>query len=416
MAEAKKKIVLAYSGGLDTSCILKWLIEKGYEVIAYVADIGQEEDFTAVREKACKIGASKVIIEDLREKFIISYVWPLVKCGLLYEGRYLLGTSLARPCISEGLISTAKKENAKIISHGATGKGNDQIRFELSCYTLYPEVEIIAPWRDVEFFNRFQGRSDLIDYAEKNGIPVSATPKDPWSMDANLLHISYESGILENPNNSAPENLYKLTKDPLICSDKFHEIEITFAKGVPSSVKDYETNEIIRGPLKIMEFLNTVGGNHGIGRIDIVENRFIGLKSRGIYESPGTKILHDAHKDLEIYLLDREVLRLKCYLSDKMSDYVYNGFWFSPECDFVKNCLENSQEFVSGSVRVRLYKGNVFIMGRSSEISLYNEKLVSMDVKGDFQPEDAGGFIRIQAVRLKEYQRFKLQQKSENLN
>ncbi|XP_001603273.3 argininosuccinate synthase [Nasonia vitripennis] len=411
MEEERKKVILAYSGGLDTSCILLWLIEKGYDVIAYVANIGQDEDFEAAREKALSIGAKKVIIEDLREAFVTSYVWPAVRSGLLYEGRYLLGTSLARPCISEGLIRAARSENAMTISHGATGKGNDQVRFELSCYTLLPAVQILAPWREPEFFNRFQGRPDLLEYAKKNKIPVSATPKEPWSTDANLLHISYESGVLENPANQAPSDLCKMTNNPQDAPDEPLDVEIYFGKGYPTFVENLHTHQVYKSPLAIIEFLNNVGGEHGIGRIDIVENRFIGLKSRGIYESPGAKIVHEAHQDLEVYLLDKEVLRLKSYLADKMSDYVYNGLWFSPECDFARESIALTQKYVTGSVIVRLYKGSVSIVARKSDVSLYNEGLVSMDSKGDFQPEDAGGFIRIQALRLKEYQRFKEQHK-----
>ncbi|KAK2574997.1 hypothetical protein KPH14_008752 [Odynerus spinipes] len=412
MAEDQKRVVLAYSGGLDTSCILLWLKENGYDVIAYVANIGQEEDFDALREKALKIGASKVIIEDLRNVFVKSYVWPAVACGLRYEGRYLLGTSIARPCISEGLIRTAKAEKASIVSHGATGKGNDQVRFELSCYSLYPEVEILAPWRKREFYTRFPGRPDLLEYARKNGITVSATPKEPWSTDANLLHISYESGILENPAAVAPKQLCKMTSDPEDSPTKPEEIEIAFKNGYPSSVKNLNNGRVVDDPLEIIEYLNEIGGKHGVGRIDIVENRFIGLKSRGIYEAPGSTILYEAHQDLEVFTLDREVLRIKSYLAEKMSAYVYNGFWFSPECDFVRESIERSQKYVTGIVKLKLYKGSVSILARSSDVSLYNENLVSMDRQGDFQPEDAEGFIRIQALRLKEFHRFKKQQRT----
>lgn len=409
MADLKKKVILAYSGGLDTSCILFWLKEKGFQVIAYVANIGQDEDFDAVREKALKIGATKVVVDDLKEVFVISYVWPAMACGLLYEGRYLLGTSIARPCISEGLIKLARTEDANIIAHGATGKGNDQVRFELSCYSLYPDITILAPWREREFYTRFQGRSDLLEYARQNGIPISATPKEPWSTDANLVHVSYESGVLENPATPAPKGLYKMTADPINSSLDAEEIEMNFAKGYPINVKSLKDEKIFDTPLTIIEYLNKIGSAHGIGRIDIVENRFIGLKSRGIYESPGAKILHTAHQDLEVFILDREVLRIKSYLTDKMSDYVYNGFWFSPECDFVRNSIQYSQKYVNGTVRLQLYKGNVMAIGRSSKVSLYNENLVSMDVQGDFEPADATGFIRMQALRLREFHRFNKQ-------
>ncbi|PBC27168.1 Argininosuccinate synthase [Apis cerana cerana] len=409
MSETAKKVVLAYSGGLDTSCILLWLKEKGYQVIAYMANIGQEEDFDAARKKALKIGATKVVIEDLREVFLSSFVWPAIACGLLYEDRYLLGTAIARPCISEGLIRLAKSENAYIIAHGATGKGNDQVRFELNCYSLYPDIQILAPWREKEFYTRFSGRPDLLKYAQQNGIPISVTPEEPWSTDANLLHVSYESGILENPNALAPKEIYKMTCDPLCSPTEPEEIEIKFEQGYPSSVKQLKNNETFLTPLKIMQYLNEVGNLHGIGRIDIVENRFIGLKSRGIYESPGATILYKAHQDLEIFILDREVLRIKSYLTNKMSDYVYNGFWFSPEFDFVRNSILYSQKYVNGTVRLQLYKGNVFVLSRHSKTSLYNQSLVSMDVQGDFESEDVGGFIRTQAYRLKEFNRFKKQ-------
>ncbi|XP_076282041.1 argininosuccinate synthase [Lasioglossum baleicum] len=410
MSKSGKKVILAYSGGLDTSCILLWLKEEGYQVIAYMANIGQEEDFNVVEEKALKIGAIKVVIEDLREVFVSSFAWPAIACGLIYENRYLLGTSIARPCISEGLIRIAKAENASIIAHGATGKGNDQVRFELSAYSLCPNIQILAPWREKQFYTRFAGRPDLLRYAQENGIPVSATPKEPWSIDENLLHISYESGILENPNTAAPRGLYKMTTDPLNSPAESAEIEIGFREGYPSFVKNLKDQGTYIAPLLMMQYLNKIGSLHGIGRIDIVENRFIGLKSRGIYESPGVKILHEAHQDLEIFLLDREVLRVKSYLADKMSNYVYNGFWFSPECDFVRNSILYSQKYVSGTVRLRLYKGNVSILGRHSEVSLYNKELVSMDIRDGFEPEDAGGFIRTQAIRLKEFYRLKHRQ------
>ncbi|EFN88795.1 argininosuccinate synthase [Harpegnathos saltator] len=409
MSDSKKKVILAYSGGLDTSCILFWLREKGFQVVAYVANIGQNEDLDAVRKKALKIGAVKVVIDDVKEAFVTSYVWPAVACGLLYEGRYLLGTSIARPCISQGLIRIARAEGAGIIAHGATGKGNDQVRFELSCYSLCPDIKILAPWREHEFYTRFQGRPDLLEYARQNGIPTSATPKEPWSTDANLVHISYESGVLENPANPAPRGLYKMTTDPMSAAAEAEEIEIDFKHGYPSRVRNVKSGRTLDAPLAIIEYLNEVGGAHGIGRVDIVENRYIGLKSRGVYESPGAKILHVAHQDLEVFALDREVLRVKSYLTDRMSDYVYNGFWFSPECNFVRESILLSQRYVNGTVRLQLYRGNVMAIGRSSEVSLYNENLVSMDVQGDFEPADATGFIRTQALRLKEFHRFSKQ-------
>ncbi|XP_067211584.1 argininosuccinate synthase isoform X1 [Linepithema humile] len=374
MSDSKKKVILAYSGGLDTSCILFWLREKGFQVIAYVANIGQDEDFDAVREKALKIGAVKVVIDDLKEAFVSSYVWPAVACGLLYEGRYLLGTSIARPCISQGLIKTATTEGVNIIAHGATGKGNDQVRFELSCYSLCPAITILAPWREHEFYTRFQGRSDLLKYARQNGIPISATPKEPWSTDANLVHISYESGILEDPAIPAPKELYKMTTDPINSALEAEKIEISFKKGYPVNVKSLKDGKIFDTPLTILEYLNQIGGAHGIGRIDIVENRYIGLKSRGIYESPGAKILHIAHQDLEVFTLDREVLRIKSYLTEKMSDYVYNGFWFSPECDFVRESIQYSQKYVNGVVKLQLYRGNGSYTSKLTKVIKFNTR------------------------------------------
>ncbi|KAJ8925454.1 hypothetical protein NQ315_009288 [Exocentrus adspersus] len=398
------KVILAYSGGLDTSCILKWFLEKKFEVICYMANIGQDEDFEQARQKALKIGASKVVIEDVREEFVTKYVWTAIQAGLIYESRYLLGTSLARPCISVGLIKCAKENQARYISHGATGKGNDQVRFELSCYSLDPDVKIIAPWRLEEFTARFQGRQDLLKYASDNGIPVSVTPKAPWSMDANLMHISYESGILEDPSNEAPSDLFLMTKDPKLAPDNSVRIEVEFQHGLPVSVT--VGDEIHRNPLDMFILLNKIGGQHGVGRIDITENRFIGLKSRGVYETPAGYILHIAHTDLEVFSLDKEVYRVKQSLQNRLSDYVYNGFWFSPEGQYVRKCIVLAEEQVTGVVKLEIYKGNVFVLGRSSPVSLYNADLVSMDKHADFSPSDATGFINIHAIRLKEYNHY----------
>ncbi|XP_074042118.1 argininosuccinate synthase [Leptinotarsa decemlineata] len=401
---SKARVVLAYSGGLDTSCILKWLMDKDYEVICYMANIGQDENFEEAREKALKIGAAKVVIEDVRETFVKDYVLPAVQAGLLYESRYLLGTSLARPCISVSLVKCAKENNAHYIAHGATGKGNDQVRFELSCYSLWPEIKIIAPWRQEEFTTKFQGRQDLLRYASENNIPVSATPKAPWSMDANLMHISYESGILENPDNEPPEDLFVMTKDLKLAPDTSLRIQVHFEKGIPVLVEGGSRR--IEKPLEILLFLNEIGGEHGVGRIDIVENRFIGMKSRGVYETPGVYILHKAHEDIELFCLDKEVYRVKQSLRDRLSDYIYNGFWFSPEADYVRKCISLAEETVSGIVKLEIYKGNVIVLGRSSKVSLYNEDLVSMDKHSSFVPGDATGFINIHAMRLKEYNNF----------
>lgn len=325
--------------------------------------------------------------------------------GLIYEQRYLLGTSLARPCISVGLVEVAKEKGAKYISHGATGKGNDQVRFELNCFALFPGVKIIAPWRDGEFCARFQGRQDLLDYAKLNSIPVSATPKAPWSTDANCMHISYESGILEDPLEIAPESLYSFTKNPLEQSQSAYNIEIHFKNGLPSKVKDLENGHEFVKPYEILELLNDVGRKYGVGRIDIVENRFVGLKSRGVYETPGCSILYAAHQDLELYCLDREVYRTKSLLKDRMSDYVYNGFWFSPEAIYCRKCLEISQEHVNGKVVIQVLPGYTRVVARESVGGLYNQELVSMDVHGNYSPMDATGFIAINSVRITEYAR-----------
>ncbi|XP_077299505.1 argininosuccinate synthase-like isoform X3 [Arctopsyche grandis] len=402
-------VVLAYSGGLDTSCILKWLLDKGFHVVCYMANVGQDEDFKAAREKALNIGAKDVVIDDRRRDFVENYMLKAVQMGLLYENRYLLGTSLARPCIAEGLVNTAKSLKAKYVSHGATGKGNDQVRFELSVYALSPETKVIAPWREEEFFTRFLGRQDLIKYAQQNGISVPVTPKEPWSMDANIMHISYESGILEDPSRSAPINLFQMTRNPTDAPNTPVMLDVVFKDGFPIKAVIYnnsKTTDEITDPLKMVEELNKLGGEHGVGRIDIVENRFIGLKSRGVYETPAGTILFVAHEDLEVYSLDKEVLRLKKLYQDRMSDLVYNGFWFSPEVYFAKHCLEYSQSGVTGYVKLQLYKGSVRVLARKSDISLYSEQLVSMDQHGGLRPDHATGFINIHAIRLKEFSRF----------
>ncbi|XP_062814985.1 argininosuccinate synthase [Anolis carolinensis] len=405
MSGSKGLVVLAYSGGLDTSCILVWLQEQGYDVIAYLANIGQNEDFEKAREKALALGAKKVYVEDLRGEFVEEFIWPWVQANAAYEERYLLGTALARPCIARRQVDIAQKERAHYVSHGATGKGNDQIRFELAYYALCPEIQVIAPWRVPEFYLRFRGRGDLMEFAKKHGIPVPVSPSQPWSMDENLMHVSYEAGILENPKNEAPSDLYTKTTDPSLSPDNPDILEIEFKKGVPVRVKDANAGTACHSPLELFVFLNEIAGKHGVGRIDIVENRFIGMKSRGIYETPGGTLLHQAHLDLEALALDREVRRVKQGLARKFAQMVYNGFWFSPECEFVRRCLAQSQETVEGRVRLRVFKGQASVLGRDSPVSLYNQHLVSMDVQGDYQPPDATGFININALRLKEYHR-----------
>ncbi|MDP2749643.1 MAG: argininosuccinate synthase [Nanoarchaeota archaeon] len=396
-----KKVVLAYSGGLDTSVILKWLLGKGYEVVCYVADVGQNEDLLAVKQKALKIGASKVYIEDLKEEFVKDYIFPAIKGNAVYEGKYLLGTSLARPLIAKRHIEIAKKEKTNIISHGATGKGNDQVRFELTYLALFPEAEIISPWKMNEFLSEFQGRSDMIAYSEKHGIPIKATSKKPYSTDPNLMHISYEAGVLEDPNFEPQEDMFEMTVSPKRAPDKEIKIMVEFKQGVPVKVINEETKEVVTGALKILVYLNKIGGENGIGRDDLVENRFVGMKSRGVYETPAGTILLKAHKDIEGLTLDREVALLKDTLTPKFAQLIYNGFWFAPEMEFLMAAINKSQEYVNGIVKMKLYKGNVIIVGRESKTSLYDEAIASMDKHGGYDQTDAKGFIKLNALRIR---------------
>lgn len=398
---SKGKVVLAYSGGLDTSCILKWLIDQGYDVIAYIADIGQREDFKAVESKAKAIGASKVYIVDCKKEFVTDFIFPAIKANALYESRYLLGTSLARPLIAKHQIAIAQKENAQFVSHGATGKGNDQVRFELSYYALKPDIQIIAPWKDKEFLARFQGRVDLINYAKEKGIPIKATVDAPYSTDENLMHISYESGILEDPKLTPNPEMFELTNSPQTAPDKETHLILYFKDGICVKVENKDDHTLKQDPLEIFMYLNKLGSENGIGRIDIVENRFVGIKSRGVYETPAGTILRAAHLDIEGIAMDREVMRLRDMLTPKFSEIVYYGFWFSPEMEFLIAAINKSQEFIDGSVSLTLYKGNVIITGRESPTSLYDEKLSSMNVEGGFNQQDSIGFIKINAIRLK---------------
>ncbi len=395
-----KKLILAYSGGLDTSVILKWLIEEDYEVIAYIADVGQKDNFNMAKESALKIGASKVYIEDLKEEFLIDYIFPAFKANALYEGRYLLGTAIARPLIAKRQIEIAKKENTNFVSHGATGKGNDQVRFELAYYALNPSVKIIAPWKIDKFLQQFQGRSDMLDYAEKHGINVSSTKAKPYSEDDNLLHISHEAGMLEDPELECEESIYSKTVSPENAPDTVTKISISFKDGIPIKVVNHNDGTIKANPLELFEYLNELGAKNGIGRLDMVENRFIGIKSRGIYETPGGTILHAAHLDLEGIAMDREVMRLRDMLSAKVSELIYNGFWFSPEMDFLMSAINKSQEIIDGTVTVKLYKGNVYPVARESSSSLYDKNIASMDIEGGYNQKDAEGFIKINAIRL----------------
>lgn len=400
---SKGKVVLAYSGGLDTSVILKWLMEEGYEVIAYIADVGQKEDFEAARAKAEKIGASKVYIEDLKEEFINDYIIPSVQANAVYENRYLQGTAVARPIIAKRQIEIAEKEGAQFVSHGATGKGNDQVRFELSCYALKPDVQILAPWKMPEFLDRFRGRSDMLHFAEQHGIPVTATRGKPYSEDDNLLHISHEAGILEDPAAACEENVYSHTTAPENAPETPEIITLTFKDGVPVELKSEETGKIVTGILPLFEALNELGAKHGIGRLDMVENRFVGIKSRGVYETPGGAILHTAHRDIEGLTMDREVLQLRDELAIKISKLIYNGFWFSPEMTLLLELVQKAQINVTGSVQVKLYKGVAYPLSRTSEFALYDPEQSSMDEHGGYDQQDAEGFIKINAVRLKQY-------------
>ena len=395
-----KKVVLAYSGGLDTSVILKWLLEQGYEVIAYIADVGQAGNFKKAKAKALKVGASKVYIEDLKKELVTDYIFPIFKANALYEGRYLLGTSAARPIIAKRQIEIAAKEKAGFVSHGATGKGNDQVRFELAYYALNPKIKVLAPWKMDSFLQQFKGRTDLINYAQAKGIEISSTIKKPYSEDDNLLHISHEAGILEDPAHEPTEDIFSKTVSPEKAPDKSTRLRIQFKDGIPVKVTDLDKGRSETEPLRLFTFLNELGAKNGIGRIDMVENRFVGIKSRGIYETPGGTILFAAHKDIEGIAMDREVMRLRDMLSPKFAELVYNGFWFSPEMDFLMSAINKSQEAIDGSVTLRLYKGNVIITGRESASSLYNKDLSSMDIEGGFNQKDSEGFIKIHATRL----------------
>lgn len=389
-----KKVVLAYSGGLDTSAMLLWIKEKyNCEVICFCADVGQGEELSGLDEKARATGASKLYVEDLREEFVRDYVWTAVKANALYEGVYLLGTSLARPVIAKKQIEIAIKEGADAVAHGATGKGNDQVRFELTYYALKPDVKVIAPWRHWEF----KGRADLIAYCAEKGIPITATAEKPYSTDRNLMHISYEGGILEDPWAAPPEDIFLLTKSPQKAADKAEEITLTFEKGEPVAI-----NGETYGAVDLLSTLNYIGGEHGIGRVDLVENRFVGMKSRGVYETPGVTILQTAHRALESITMDREVMRLRDSLATKFAESIYYGFWFAPEFEILRSMIDDTQKTVSGDVRLKLYKGNATVTGRRSPYSLYKERIVTFeDDAGAYNQQDAEGFIKLQALRLR---------------
>jgi argininosuccinate synthase len=388
-----KRVVLAYSGGLDTSVILKWLIETyGCEVVAFLADLGQEEDLEGFARKAERVGAAKVYVEDLREEFVHDFIFPAVRANAVYEGGYLMGTSLARPLIAKKQLEIATREEADAVAHGATGKGNDQVRFELTYFSLNPHIKVIAPWREWEF----QGRQELIDYAIAHDIPVPATREKPYSTDRNLLHTSYEGGILEDPWHEPDEKMFQMTQAVQNAPDRSQYLEIDFEQGTPVAVDGERL-----GPVALLMRLNDIAGTHGIGRIDMVENRFVGMKSRGVYETPGGTILHIAHRAVESLTVDREVMHLRDSLVPKFAELIYYGFWYSPEMDLLRQFMDEAQRHVVGTARLKLYKGNCWVVGRKSPTSLYHPQFATFEADNVYRQADAEGFIRLNALRLR---------------
>ena len=393
MASPINKIVLAYSGGLDTSVILKWLQDEyGCEVIAFVADVGQGDELEGVEAKALAAGTNKVYIEDVREEFVRDFIFTALKANAIYEGGYLLGTSIARPLIAKKQMEVVEREGADAVSHGATGKGNDQVRFELTYMALNPTITIISPWR---VWN-FKSRQDLIRYAQENRIPVSVTEEKPYSVDRNLFHVSFEAGILEDPWLEPREEMFLMTVSPERAHDRPQYIEIDFEDGIPMRIdgKGYS-------PANLLARLNEIGGENGIGRIDIVENRYVGMKSRGVYETPGGTILHIGHRAIESITMDREVMHLRDSLIPKISELIYYGYWFSPEMEVMRKTVDETQKGVTGTVRLKLYKGNCIVVGRKSEKSLYSGEFATFDEDTVYDQRDAGGFIKLNALRLK---------------
>lgn len=393
----KMKVVLAYSGGLDTSIMVRWLIEKyDCEVIGFCADLGQglgkAEDLDAIKAKALRTGASKCYVADLKEEFVRDYVFPMLRGNAVYEGTYLLGTSIARPLIAKKQIEIAQKEKAQAVAHGATGKGNDQVRFELTYYAHQPNIQVIAPWKTWEF----KSRTDLIQYADKHKIPVSASKSKPYSSDVNLFHISYEGGILEDPWAEPPADIFQITKDPEQAPNKPRYLEITYEKGNPVALDGKKLS-----PAKLLDQLNHIAGDHGVGREDIVENRYVGMKSRGVYETPGGTVLQKAHRALETITMDREVMHLRDSLIPRYAEMIYYGYWFAPEREMLQTMIDQSQEFVSGVVRVKLYKGSCHVVGRTSPYSLFSEAYATFETDTVYNQQDAEGFIRLNALRLK---------------
>ena len=388
------KIVVAYSGGLDTSVIIKWAKETyNAEIIAYCADVGQAEETAGLEQKAINTGASKCYIDDLNEEFARDFIFPMMQANAIYEGTYLLGTSIARPLIGKRLVEVARAEGADAICHGATGKGNDQVRFELAAYALDPKIKIIAAWRDPNW--HFKARTEMIEYAHKNNIPIHSTAAKPYSMDRNLLHISFEGGILEDPWAAPPEDMHVMTRPLSQAADQPEDIVISFEKGIPVAVNDEKLS-----PANIMRKLNELGSRHAVGRIDIVENRFVGMKSRGVYETPGGTILHTAHRALETITMDKEVMYLRDSFIPAYARMVYNGFWFAPEREVLQAAITKSQEYVTGDVRVKLFKGACHVTGRRSPYSLYDSEIASFEAEDVYNPKDATGFIRLNALRL----------------
>ncbi len=390
-----KKVVLAYSGGLDTSVILKWLKETyGCEVVTYAADLGQGAELDGIREKALKTGACTAYVEDVREEFVRDYIFPMFRAGAIYEGTYLLGTSIARPLIAKKQIDIARAEGADAVAHGATGKGNDQVRFELTFYALQPDIRVIAPWR-LPTWN-LTSRTAMIEYARAHDIAVPVTAAKPYSSDRNLLHISFEGGVLEDPWNEPLEDMFLLSVSPEDAPDRPTTLEIAFENGDPVAL-----DGVPMGPVALFEKLNELGGANGIGRIDIVENRYVGMKSRGVYETPGGTILYIAHRAMESLTLDREVMRLKDDLMPRYASLVYNGYWFAPEREILQRAIDASQQRVTGTVRLKLYKGNCIVTGRKSPFSLYRENLATFEADTVYRQADAEGFIRLNALRLR---------------
>ena len=387
-----KKVVLAYSGGLDTSVILKWMRETlGYQVVAFCADLGQGEDMKAVKAKALKLGASKVYIEDLREVFARDYIFPILRANAIYEGSYLLGTSIARPLIAKRQIEIAERENTDAVAHGATGKGNDQVRFELTYLALNPSIKIIAPWREWSF----RSRQDLMEYAKRHGIPVTATKAQPYSTDRNSFHVSYEGGILEDPWEEAPDEIFQMTVSPEKAPAKPAYVEIGYEQGNPVTIDGKR-----RSPAALLTELNELGGAHGIGRVDVVENRYVGMKSRGVYETPGGTILHAAHRAVESLTLDREVLHLRDSLVPRYAEMVYYGYWNAPEREMLQAAVDEAQRDVTGRARLKLYKGSCSVVARQSPRSLYRLDMATFEENGVYRQKDAEGFIRLNGLRL----------------